>query len=139
MQYKRGQASTEALFIIGTAVLLVFVLLYAVLPVLVDFSRFSDAAQAERSLEKIAGAAEAASSYGPGTKTTLYVHLPPGEVEFSASTISYTISSSGTTIVKPLTVQLDSTPQEVVEFSSGGIKKAVITKEKLKEVKIEIS
>ncbi|MCX8199939.1 MAG: hypothetical protein N3G76_00550, partial [Candidatus Micrarchaeota archaeon] len=96
----RGQASTEALIVMGFAVILVFVLVYAVFPVMVDFAQFSESAQAERSLSRIAGTVDAASAYGPGTSTTLFVYLPRGTLSYENKVLSFRIESSKTEITK---------------------------------------
>ncbi|MEM3364686.1 MAG: hypothetical protein QXS93_04235 [Candidatus Micrarchaeia archaeon] len=103
----RGQASTEALIVMGFAVVLVFVLIYAVLPVMADFSQFSESAQAERSLSRIAGTIDAASSYGPGTNTTLYVYLPRGTLSYNDKVLSFKIESSKTQVVKKVVANVE--------------------------------
>ncbi|GEM_PF-4903173 len=136
---KRGQASTEALVIIGLAVVLVFILLYAVIPVIMDFATFSESVQAERSMSKIVGAIEAASAYGPGTETTLYVYLPAGKIEYVSANppvFVFTLKDQQTAIVRPLDVNINLAP---ASFDAAGIKTITIKKEEIDKVSVNIS
>lgn len=96
----RGQASTEALIVMGFALVLIFILIYAVLPVIVDFSQFSESAQAERALSKLISTVDAANAYGPGTSTTLYLYMPAGSLTYDNKIFTFTVQSSGTQVVK---------------------------------------
>jgi len=100
----KGQASTESLIVMGFALVLIFALIYAVLPVMLDFTQFSDSAQAERSLSKLTGTIDAVSAYGPGTNTTLFLYLPAGELTYSNGVFVFAVQSSGTQIVKKVRV-----------------------------------
>jgi hypothetical protein len=138
----RGQASTEALAIIGFAILLVFALLYTVVPVIIDFNKFSESAQAERSMSKIMGSISAASSYGPGTETTLYVYLPAGKIDYIADekgALTYTLID-GTSIVKISglsdRVVLHATPNKI---DGGAMRKVTVIKQELNKVDVYVT
>ncbi len=103
--------------------------MYTIIPTMLDFSSFSEVAQAERSLSKIANTIKAVSSYGPGTNTTLYTYLPAGNISYTDDKfIVYKMSTKdGTTnIVQKVGVSVDITD---TEFENGGIKCVTISKE----------
>ncbi len=132
----RGQASTEALIVMGFALVLIFALVYAVLPIMLDFSQFSESAQAERSLSKLAGTVDAVSAYGPGTNTTLYVYLPLGTLDYKDKVFAFTVTSSNTQVVKQVRANVDYTPGSQ---TGAGIKRILITsKDDLSGVLVEV-
>lgn len=77
----RGQVGTETLMVIGLAVVLIMAVIYTVLPMVFDFTAYSENANIETSLFKIKGTIESVSSYGPGTNTQVMLYFPEGELK----------------------------------------------------------
>ncbi len=135
MDFKRGQASTETLFVVGFAMVLIFVLMYVVMPAMLDFTQFSAAAQTEQSLDKIVSVIDSASSYGPGTEVSLNVYLPAGTLHYDDPNLVFDLPD-GKQIVKPLSVELN--PFSPIDFKASGIKKIRIRKD-MDSVHLQIS
>lgn len=131
----RAQASVETLIVIGFAVVLIFTLVYAVYPLLVDFNRYSEVSQTERSLSRLTGAFEAASAYGAGTETTLYLYFPAGNLSYAKDTghLVYKLAD-GTSIIRVTNlkaqVQLKKgdQSQNEIAFDGAGIRGIRISK-----------
>jgi hypothetical protein len=77
----RGQVGTETLMVIGLAVILIMAVIYTVLPMMFDFTQYSENSKIETSLFKLKGTIESVSSYGPGTHTDLMLYFPEGEIK----------------------------------------------------------
>lgn len=131
---KRGQASTEALMIIGIAVVLIFLLIYSILPVIFDFGKFSDSVMAERSMSRIAGAVEAVSAYGPGTSITMYVYFPAGEIYYDSPSQLVFKLKDGTSVVRVLNTNLKT---DSINFDTGGIKTVRVSYDTTVNLKVE--
>jgi hypothetical protein len=77
----RGQVGTETLMVIGIAVVLIMAVIYTVLPMMFDFTQYSENSKIETSLFKLKGTIESVSSYGPGTETDLMLYFPEGTIK----------------------------------------------------------
>lgn len=77
----RGQVGTETLMVIGLAVVLIMAVIYTVLPMMFDFTQYSENSKIETSLFKLKGTIESVSSYGPGTSTELMLYFPEGTIK----------------------------------------------------------
>ncbi|MCX8205854.1 MAG: hypothetical protein N3H30_01350, partial [Candidatus Micrarchaeota archaeon] len=121
--------------VIGFAMVLIFALIYAIYPALSNFNRYSEVSQAERSLSRLAGAFEAASAYGAGTETTLYLYFPPGNLSYAKDTghLVYTLPD-GTSLVRITAlkglVQLKKGDKnaDAVAFEGAGVRSIRVSK-----------
>lgn len=77
----KGQVGTETLMVISLAIVLIMAIIYTVLPMMFDFTQYSENSKIETSLFKLKSAIESVSSYGPGTHTDLMLYFPEGTIK----------------------------------------------------------
>lgn len=85
----RGQVGTETLMVISLAVVLIMAVVYTVLPMVFDFTQYSENSKIETSLYKIQGTIESVSAYGPGTSTDLMLYFPEGTIKSNGNMLIF--------------------------------------------------
>ena len=102
----RGQVGTETLMVIGLAVILIMAVIYTVLPMVFDFTQYSENSKIETSLYKIQGTIESVSSYGPGTSTDLMLYFPEGKIKSEENMLIF-VKNNGDSILTPVGVSFE--------------------------------
>jgi imidazolonepropionase-like amidohydrolase len=96
----RGQVGTETLMVIGIAVVLIMAVIYTVLPMMFDFTQYSENSKIETSLFKLKGTIESVSSYGPGTETDLMLYFPEGEIKNNENMLIFEKTNGDSVLVQ---------------------------------------
>jgi len=99
----RGQVGTETLMVIGLAVVLIMAVIYTVLPMVFDFTAYSENSNIETSLFKIKGTIESVSSFGPGTNTQVMLYFPEGNLRGDGNKLIF-VKSNGDSILTQVDV-----------------------------------
>lgn len=119
----RGQVGTETLMVISLAIVLIMAVIYTVLPMVFDFSQYSENSKIETSLFKLQGAIESVSSYGPGTHTDLMLYFPEGTIEGKEGMLVFTKNNKDN-ILTPVEVIFEFEEEKTI----SGINKFTIVK-----------
>lgn len=96
----RGQVGTETLMVIGLAVVLIMAVIYTVLPMMFDFTQYSENSKIETSLFKLKGTIESVSSYGPGTETNLMLYFPEGIIKSNEKMLIFEKTNGDSVLVQ---------------------------------------
>jgi len=119
----RGQVGTETLMVIGLAVILIMAVIYTVLPMVFDFTQYSENSKIETSLYKIQGTIESVSAYGPGTSTDLMLYFPEGTIKSEENMLIF-VKNNGDSILTPVGVSFEMSKIKTI----NGVNKFSVTK-----------
>ena len=119
----RGQVGTETLMVISLAVVLIMAVVYTVLPMVFDFTQYSENSKIETSLYKIQGTIESVSAYGPGTSTDLMLYFPEGIIRSDGNMLVFT-KSNGDSILTQVGVTFEFSREKTI----NGINKFSVIK-----------
>jgi len=119
----RGQVGTETLMVIGLAVILIMAVVYTVLPMVFDFTQYSENSKIETSLYKIQGTIESVSAYGPGTSTDLMLYFPEGTIKSEENMLIF-VKNNGDSILTPVGVSFEMSKIKTI----NGVNKFSVTK-----------
>lgn len=119
----RGQVGTETLMVIGLAVILIMAVIYTVLPMVFDFTQYSENSKIETSLYKIQGTIESVSAYGPGTSTDLMLYFPEGTIKSEENMLIF-VKNNRDSILTPVGVSFEMSEIKTI----NGVNKFSVTK-----------